>query len=115
MGTASATFSARQARARAVIRTALEPHFGMDNRDGSRSSLLQATVQVGDKVYSIPTVRNGQILEGPDAIKAAEAVGLSSYANHDEGEARYGLHTYGQGRAGLPHHRRTPAANGSRQ
>ena len=35
-------------------------------------------------------MRNGQILEGPDAIKAAEAVGLSSYANHDEGEARYG-------------------------
>jgi hypothetical protein len=71
----------------------LESHFGLDNPDGSRSSLLQATVQVGDKVYSIPTVRNGQILEGPDAIKAADAVGwgkFPSYANHDEGEARYG-------------------------
>ena len=60
-------------------------------------------------------MRNGQILEGPDAIKAAEADEFPSYANHDEGEARYGLHTYGQGRAGLPHHRRAPAANGSRQ
>ena len=93
MGTASATFSARHARARAVIRSALESHFGLDNPDGTRSSLRQATVQVGDKVYSIPTVRNGQILEGPDAIKAAEAVAwgkFPSYANHDEGEARYG-------------------------
>ena len=93
MGTASATFSARHARARAVVRSALVSHFGLDNPDGSRSSLRQATVQVGDKVYSIPTVRNGQILEGPDAIKAAEAVAwgkFPSYANHDEGEARYG-------------------------
>jgi hypothetical protein len=93
VGTASATFSARHARARAVIRSALESHFGLDNPDGTRSSLRQATVQVGDKVYSIPTVRNGQILEGPDAIKAAEAVAwgkFPSYANHDEGEARYG-------------------------
>ena len=66
----------------------------------------RATVQVGDKVYSIPTVRNGQILEGPDAIKAAEAVAwgkFPSYANHDEGEARSGqiCTTYGQRRAGL--------------
>ena len=63
-------------------------------------------------------MRNGQMPEGPDAIEAAEAAGwdkFPSYANHDEGEARYGLHTYGQGRAGLPHHRRAPAANGSRQ
>ena len=35
-------------------------------------------------------MRNGQILEGPDAIKAAEADEFPSYANHDEGEARYG-------------------------
>ena len=120
MGTASATFSARHARARAVIRSALESHFGLDNPDGTRSSLRQATVQVGDKVYSIPTVRNGQMPEGPDAIEAAEAAGrdkVPSYTNHDEGEARSGqiCTTYGQGRAGLPHHRRAPAANGSRQ
>ena len=35
-------------------------------------------------------MRNGQILEGPDAIKAAEADKFPSYANHDEGKARYG-------------------------
>jgi hypothetical protein len=90
VGTASATFSARHAWVRAVIRSALESHFGLDNPDGSRSSLRQVTVQVGDKVYSIPTVRSGQILEGPDAIKAVGAEGwdkFPSYANHDEGEA----------------------------
>ena len=106
MGTASATFSARHARARAVVRSALVSHFGLDNPDGSRSSLRQATVQVADKVYSIPTVRNGQMPEGPDAIEAAEAAGrdkVPSYTNHDEGEARSGqiCTTYGQRRAGL--------------
>ena len=89
-------------------------------------------------------MRNGQILEGPDAIKPAEAVGwdkFPSYANHDAGEARYGqMHDFmdkdaqayfadrpGQGRqiqmtpqigktrSRRPHHRGTPAANGSRQ
>ena len=67
--------------------------ISLDNPDGARSSLRQATVQVADKVYSIPTVRNGQILEGPDAIEAAEAAGwdkFPSYANHDEGKARFG-------------------------
>ena len=67
--------------------------ISLDNPDGARSSLRQATVQVADKVHSIPTVRNGQFLEGPDAIKAAEAEGwdkFPSYANHDQAEARYG-------------------------
>ena len=53
----------------------LESHFGLDNPDGSRSSLLQATVQVGDKVYSIPTVRNGQIL-GPRRDQGGRGRGL---------------------------------------
>lgn len=65
---------------------------GVDNEDGSRSSLFASTVGVGDKTYVIPTVRDGKILEPEAAIAAAEKEGFDrfpSYANEEEANARY--------------------------
>ena len=93
MGTASATFSARHARARAVIRSALESHFGLDNPGWLALERARPPSRSPRRSICIPTVRNGQMPEGPDAIEAAEAAGrdkVPSYTNHDEGKARYG-------------------------
>lgn len=65
---------------------------GVDNPDGSRSSLYATTVGFGDKTYVIPTVREGKILSSDDAIAAAKKDGVDnfpSYNSVDEAKKRY--------------------------
>jgi hypothetical protein len=61
--------------------------------EGAISSLYQMSFQNDDgKIYNIPTVWNGKILEPPDAIDAARKTGLDkfpSYDNQDDAESRY--------------------------
>lgn len=71
---------------------------GVDNPDGSRSTLFQTSFERGGKTYNVPTVWDGKILKPDDAIKRAEREGLDkfpSYGSEDEAEARYGkMHDY---------------------
>jgi hypothetical protein len=71
---------------------------GVDNPDGSRSSLLQTTVESDGKTYNIPTVWDGKTHTGDEAWQHAKQEGLDkfpSYASEDEAEARYGrMHDY---------------------
>ncbi len=72
---------------------------GVDNPDGSRSTLYQATIQgPEDRFYTIPTVWGGKILPPPEAINEVRKVGIDvfpSYGTVDEAENRYGqLHDY---------------------
>lgn len=71
---------------------------GVDNPDGSRSSLFALTVGSGDKTYIIPTVHNGKLLSTDDAIAQARNEGLDkfpSYATQPEAKARYDkMHDY---------------------
>lgn len=71
---------------------------GVDNADGSRSTLFQASVERDGKTYNIPTVWDGKILSVPDAVKKAQAAGwdkFPSYASEKEAEARYQqMHAY---------------------
>ena len=65
---------------------------GVDNPDGSRSTLYQMTVGLGDKTYVLPTVWNGQILTPEQAIELAREQGLDtfpSYENDEAAETRY--------------------------
>jgi Phage tail lysozyme len=95
---------------------------GVDNPDGSRSTLFQTTVEHDGKFFTIPTVYDGKILwnqNAPDkaaeAVKKAEQIGWNkfpSYKTEDEAEARYQqMHTfmekdtatYMASKDGLPH------------
>lgn len=71
---------------------------GVDNPDGSRSSLYQMTMEIGGKVYSLPTVWNGKILPPEQALQMAKQYGLDkfpSYETEQEAQARYDqLHGY---------------------
>jgi hypothetical protein len=65
---------------------------GVDNADGSRSTLYQATVDHDGKTYSIPTVWNGKILPVDEAVQRVQAEGwdkFPSYGSPAEAEARY--------------------------
>jgi hypothetical protein len=65
---------------------------GVDNPDGSRSSLYQMSFERGGKTFNIPTVWDGKILKPEEAIKRAEREGLDkfpSYGSQAEAEARY--------------------------
>jgi len=72
---------------------------GVDNPDGSRSTLFQTTVEHDGKFYAIPTVWDGKILwnRGSDdpaaeAVKKVQAIGwdkFPSYKSVEEAEARY--------------------------
>ena len=72
---------------------------GVDNPDGSRSTLFQTTVEHDGKFYTIPTVYDGKILwdkNAPDhaaaAVEKARQIGwgkFPSYKTEDEAEARY--------------------------
>lgn len=65
---------------------------GVDNPDGSRSTLFQSTVEFDGKHYSIPTVWDGKKLDIDAAIDRAKKVGLDkfpSYNSADDAEARY--------------------------
>jgi hypothetical protein len=71
---------------------------GVNNPDGSRSTLFQASVEVGGKTYNIPTVWDGKILKADDALERAKKEGLDkfpSYSSQEEAEARYSqMHEY---------------------
>lgn len=72
--------------------TNLSGSGGVDNPDGSRSTLFQASVEHDGKVYNIPTVWEGKILPVPEAVRRVEAEGwdkFPSYANEAAAEARY--------------------------
>ncbi len=65
---------------------------GVDNPDGSRSTLYQAVVEGDGKFYNIPTVWDGKILPVPQAIQRAAQVGwdkFPSYKTAAEADARY--------------------------
>jgi hypothetical protein len=71
---------------------------GVDNPNGSRSTLYQANVDIDGKSYNIPTVYDGKIVPVDEAVARAKAQGLDkfpSYATPDAAEARYGqMHDY---------------------
>ena len=65
---------------------------GVDNADGSRSSLYQATIGVDGKHYSIPTVWDGQVLPPRQAADQVDRIGwdkFPAYATPDEAASRY--------------------------
>lgn len=67
---------------------------GVDNPDGSRSSLYQMSTPGPDgQIYNIPTIYNGQKLLAPgQALGRAEAQGLGNfpaYPSFDAAESRY--------------------------
>lgn len=71
---------------------------GVDNPDGSRSTLFATTVGVDDRTFIIPTVWDGKILPPDQAMQRAKAEGLDkfpSYATVEEAQARYDqLHSF---------------------
>ncbi len=71
---------------------------GVDRPDGSRSTLFQMSVQMGDRIYNIPTVWDGKIVPPAQALKLAHMEGIEkfpSYPTTDEAEARYeAMHGY---------------------
>ena len=71
---------------------------GVDNPDGSRSTLFQMSVGIGGKTYNIPTVWDGKILSSDDALNRAKQEGLDkfpAYSSEDEAESRYNqMHSF---------------------
>lgn len=71
---------------------------GVDNPDGSRSTLYQATVEHDGKVYAIPTVWGGKILPADKAVDRVRQEGwdkFPAYKTEAEAEARYNqMHGY---------------------
>ena len=78
--------------------TNLTSSGGVDNPDGSRSTLYVNTFGIGDKTYVIPSVWNGKILAPDDSLAKAKSKGLDnfpSYASEDEAKQRYNtMHSY---------------------
>lgn len=66
---------------------------GVDNPDGSRSTLYQAVIEHNGKFYNIPTVWNGKIVPVPQAVANAHAAGgldaFPSYATPEQADTRY--------------------------
>lgn len=71
---------------------------GVDNPDGSRSSIKNITAEFSGKTYVLPTVWDGEILGTDDAIARAKKEGLSkfpSYDSEEEATNRYdAMHDY---------------------
>ncbi len=71
---------------------------GVDNPNGSRSTLYQMSAGVGNKVYNMPTVYEGKILPPDEAFNRAMQEGINqfpSYDTQDEAEQRYQkMHNY---------------------
>ena len=71
---------------------------GVDNPDGSRSTLYQLSFEGNGKTYNVPTVYNGAILPPDQAITKAYEQGIDkfpSYNTPEEAEARYNaMHGY---------------------
>jgi DNA-binding CsgD family transcriptional regulator len=67
---------------------------GVDNEDGSRSSIKNVGFQSKDngRYYNVPSVYDGKILSPEEAIDKAKEIGLDkfpSYASQEEAEKRY--------------------------
>lgn len=65
---------------------------GVDNPDGSRSTLYAMSADTGGRTYMLPTVYDGQILTPRQAFERAMASGISefpSYPDHVAADARY--------------------------
>jgi hypothetical protein len=71
---------------------------GVDNPDGTRSSLFQTSVEIDGKTYNIPTVWDGKILPPEQAIARAQEYGFDkfpSYSNPEQAQSRYdAMHDY---------------------
>lgn len=71
---------------------------GVQNSDGSTSTLYQLSFQDGDRTYNIPTIYGNTRLDPEDAIARAYKTGLQkfpSYASPFAAENRYQkLHNY---------------------
>lgn len=71
---------------------------GVDNEDGSRSTVKSMMVEFDDRTFVLPTVYNGKILDQDEAIAKAKEIGLDkfpSYGSQEEAEKRYDqLHKY---------------------
>lgn len=71
---------------------------GVDNPDGSRSSLYISTMESNGKTYLIPTVHDGKILPPDKAWDKAKSIGLDKFPSYkDDAEAsdRYHkMHSY---------------------
>lgn len=80
----------------------LETPGGVDNEDGSRSTLKASTFgpgpEAGDKVYMLPTVHEGKLLNADDAWNKAKEIGLDnfpSYPDRETAQARYdAMHSF---------------------
>jgi hypothetical protein len=65
---------------------------GVDNSDGSRSTLFQVSTEQNGKTYNVPTVYDGRILPPREAIDRANQQGIDSfpsYGSEDEAFKRY--------------------------
>lgn len=65
---------------------------GVDNADGSRSSVKSMMVEFDDRTFVLPTVYGGKILDKDEAIAKAKEIGLNkfpSYDSQEEAEKRY--------------------------
>jgi broad specificity phosphatase PhoE len=71
---------------------------GVDNPDGSRSSLFNKSFDHEGKTYNLPSVKEGKILSDDDTWSNAVQEGLSkfpSYGSQEEAQSRYGkMHDY---------------------
>lgn len=69
----------------------LKGEGGVDNPDGSRSSLKNITVESDGKTYVLPTVYDGKIVSEEDAWKRAKThlSDFPAYASEAEAAARY--------------------------
>jgi hypothetical protein len=71
---------------------------GVDNEDGSRSTLYAMEVEHKGKHYILPTIYDGKRLTDDEAWDKAKAIGLDkfpAYASEEEATARYNkLHDY---------------------
>lgn len=66
--------------------TNLTGEGGVDNTDGTRSTLGQTTISANGKFYNIPTVWDGKSLSDQDATDRATKEGLDSFPAYDTKE-----------------------------
>jgi hypothetical protein len=71
---------------------------GVNNPDGTRSTIKNITAKVGGKTYVLPTVWDGKILPPDQAVQRARQEGLDkfpAYNSRQEAERRYqDMHSY---------------------
>jgi hypothetical protein len=71
---------------------------GVQNDDGSTSTLLAATVGVDDKTYVIPTVWDNKIVSVDEGFERAKKVGIDKFPSYDSeavARGRYdAMHNY---------------------